>query len=288
MYEIKKDYRDDTLLRQSFNELAKNTFSLDFEDWYQNGLWTNRYNPHSIVKDGEVIANVSVNQTNMIFDGEIKHFLQLGTVMTKEDFRRQGLIREIMAAIDADYSGSSDGIYLFANDSVLDFYPKFGFQKASEYLYSKQFKATGKCQFERIPMYSKNAWESLTSAMERNVFHGRLDLTENAQLILFYVTKFMQEDVYYHRDSDTYVIVEFKTGNIFLHNVFSSTLRRLNEIIPLFGESAGKVSLGFVPEQEDGFEGEKLFTEDCTFFIRGNKTDIFLKEKLRIPSLAHA
>ena len=66
------------------------------------------------------------------------------------------------------------------------------------------------------------------------------------------------------------------------------TLRRLNEIIPLFGESAGKVSLGFVPEQEDGFEGEKLFTEDCTFFIRGNKTDIFLKEKLRIPSLAHA
>ena len=108
MYEIKKDYRDDTLLRQSFNELAKNTFSLDFEDWYQNGLWTNRYNPHSIVKDGEVIANVSVNQTNMIFDGEIKHFLQLGTVMTKEDFRRQGLIREIMEAIDADYSGSSD------------------------------------------------------------------------------------------------------------------------------------------------------------------------------------
>lgn len=30
MYEIKKDYRDDTLLRQSFNELAKKYFQSGF------------------------------------------------------------------------------------------------------------------------------------------------------------------------------------------------------------------------------------------------------------------
>ncbi|MDE7326127.1 MAG: GNAT family N-acetyltransferase [Lachnospiraceae bacterium] len=288
MVEIKKSYRNNNALRQSFNELAKCTFCLDFEDWYQNGLWTDRYNPYSVVKDGEVIANVSVNQTDLIFDGNIKHFLQLGTVMTKEGFRKQGLIREIMAAIDADYNGKTDGTYLFANDSVLDFYPKFGFLEAFEYLYSKSFSNRGECYFEKTPMYNKKSWESLKSAMERSIFRGRLDLAGNPELILFYVTKFMQEDVYYHKDSDTYVIAEFDNGNIFLHNIFSSTLRHLNEIIPLFGESAKKVVLGFVPETEENFRAEKIHPEDCTFFLSGKGTNIFQSNKLRIPSLAHA
>ena len=35
------------------------------------------------------------------FDGGVKHFLQLGTVMAKEAFRHQGYIRAIMKQIDA-------------------------------------------------------------------------------------------------------------------------------------------------------------------------------------------
>ena len=275
MYEIKKNYRDNASLRESFNKLANSIFSLNFEDWYQNGLWTDKYNPYSIIKDGEVIANVSVNQTDLIFDGNIKHFLQLGTVMTKEDFRNQGLIREIMAAIDADYQGKTDGVYLFANDNVLDFYPKFGFEKAAEYLYSKQISNSGERQFVKTPMYEKIAWERLRSAMEQNVFQGRLDLIYNPELILFYVTKFMQENVYYHADSDTYVIAEFDGEEIFLHNVFSSTLNRLDEVTELFGRGIKKVKLGFVPKKEDRCESAELFTEDCTFFIRSENPPIF-------------
>ena len=63
MYKIIKNYRDNEQLRHSFNELAMKTFDIDFEDWYQNGYWTDRYNPHSIVIDGKVVANVSVNTT---------------------------------------------------------------------------------------------------------------------------------------------------------------------------------------------------------------------------------
>ncbi len=37
-YVINKSYRDNDLLRESFNILAQETFGLYFEDWYQNGL----------------------------------------------------------------------------------------------------------------------------------------------------------------------------------------------------------------------------------------------------------
>ena len=94
--EIIKDYRDNAVLRRSFNELAGKTFGLDFEDWYQNGFWEDAYNPYSVVENGRVIANVSVNITDMLFDGSVRHFLQLGTVMTEETRRHQGCIRAII------------------------------------------------------------------------------------------------------------------------------------------------------------------------------------------------
>lgn len=82
-YEVISGYRRDDRLRASFNELAGETFGLDFEDWYRNGYWGEDYNPHSIVIDGEVAANVSVNRTDFIRRGERIRLIQLGTVMTR-------------------------------------------------------------------------------------------------------------------------------------------------------------------------------------------------------------
>ena len=67
--EVIKNYRDNAQLRASFNELAKKTFWIDFEDWYQNGYWTDLYNPYSIIMDGRVVANVSVNRTDFEWNG---------------------------------------------------------------------------------------------------------------------------------------------------------------------------------------------------------------------------
>ena len=135
---VVKNYRDNKELRESFNKLAEATFGLNFEGWYQTGYWGDNYNPYSIVIDGEVVSNVSVNKTNMLVNGEIKHFIQLGTVMTSESYRNRGYIRMIMNEILSDYSEIVDGMYLFANDSVCEFYPKFGFVKSKEYYHTKK------------------------------------------------------------------------------------------------------------------------------------------------------
>ena len=91
-YEVIKGYRDDPALRGSFNALAGKTFGLDFEGWYRNGYWTDKYNPYSILIDGEIAANVSVNRTDFLWNNQRKHLIQLGTVMTEEKYRGQGWI----------------------------------------------------------------------------------------------------------------------------------------------------------------------------------------------------
>lgn len=288
MYEIIKNYRNNDELRKSFNELAGKTFGLDFEDWYQNGFWGENYNPYSIVKDGKVISNVSVNKTDMLMNGEVKHFLQLGTVMTDEAYRNQGFSRKIMEEIEKDYNDKVDGMYLFANDSVLTFYPKFGFEKSKEYIYSKQVSNSGTCQLEQAIMNNSIAWKQLENVMNNNAFCGKFDMVNNNELIMFYVTKFMQECVYYHSGTGTYVIAEIEGEDALIHNVFSEKLEELDAVIALFGADVKKVTLGFVPKEVDEYNRIEYHEEDCTFFVKGESMKVVSNEKLRIPSLSHA
>ena len=189
MYEIKKNYKDNTGLRQSFNALAEKTFGLNFEDWYQNGFWRENYVPYAVVHENRVVANVSVNITETMWNGEKKYFIQLGTVMTDEAYRNQGLIRMLMEEVEKDYGKKADGMYLFANDSVLEFYPKFGFKKATEYQYSKQVESQKEATMKQILMENKAAWETLEKAMNESKAFGSFDMVGNSDLIMFYVTK---------------------------------------------------------------------------------------------------
>lgn len=93
---------------------------------------------------------MSANKFNIIHNGELKKAIQLGTVMTDEHYRKKGLIRKLMDTILKEYE-NYDLIYLFANHSVLDFYPKFGFKKVIEGKYELDTK-----EINRLELNNEN------------------------------------------------------------------------------------------------------------------------------------
>lgn len=288
-----KNYRNNNELRKSFNELAKKTFDINFEDWHQNGYWGEKYNPYSIVMDGKVVSNVSVNHMNFLWNGERKFFIQLGTVMTDEPYRNLGLIRQIMDEIERDYEKKTDGFFLFANDSVLDFYPKFGFQKSEEFQYCQKIftadaSVTGKRTIEQVPMRDKTAWTLLEDAMRKSIPQSSFEMVNNRELILFYVTKYMQENVYYHKEQDAYVIAEIEDGNLLIHNIFSSKPTDIGQIAKSFGNGVQQVRFGFTPHNCDGYTRELRAEEDCTLFLKGKGFENFAQDGLIFPTLSHA
>lgn len=287
--QIIKNYRHQDHLRHSFNTLAGKTFEgLDFEPWYQNGYWSDRYNPYSIVIDGEIAANVSVNLIDFMWNGERKHLIQLGTVMTEERFRNQGLIKQIMNEIDKDYHHNVDGFYLFANDSVLDFYPKFGFHKAMEYRYAKPFSTSRKYSMVQIPMRNKNDWGKLEDAIRQSVSYSRLNMINNSNLIMFYITGFMQENLYYSQEYDTCVIANAEEDTLTVYNIFSKKKYPLDDILAAFGSDIRQVILGFTPIDAEGYTVSAYKEEDCTLFIKGRCFDNFEQDKVIFPTLSHA
>ena len=281
-------YRDDKRLRDSFNLLAEQTFDgLNFEQWYQNGFWGDNYDPHSIVIDGKVVSNVSVNRTDFLIGGRQYHILQLGTVMTAPEYRGRGYGRAIMEYIEREYT-DADGIYLFGNDSVVDYYPKFGFRPGREAEYSRAVSQSGESRAVQVKMDSPAAWGRLAAAMEKSTFREGCKMVDNPGLIFFYVSQFMQEAVFFLPHLDAWVIAEPEDGALTIHNIFADGSVTVDDVIRSFGAGVKTVSLGFAPADPDGWEIRELKEDVCPFFVRGGVCDEFEKLRLRIPSLSHA
>ena len=60
-YQLVKQVRENNILRKSFIDLAVKTFDLSFEEWYQQGYWTDAYIPYAFVERNKIIANASAN-----------------------------------------------------------------------------------------------------------------------------------------------------------------------------------------------------------------------------------
>ena len=284
---ILKNYHHDPTLRSSFNALAEETFGLNFENWYRLGYWGDNYTPYSIAIDGKIVANVSLNRTDLVINGERKRVYQLGTVMTAPEYRNRGYIRAIMAEIEKD-TADADGIYLFANDSVVDFYPKFGFLPGKEHIFTKNITQTAAPTMTQIPMTAPENRDKLLAAIRSSTFPTACHMVDNEGLIFFYAAQFMQENVYFCQPLQAWAIAELEDGNLTLHNVFTEKDITLDQIIAAFGPEVTTVTLGFTPADCAGYTCREYQEDDCHFFVKGAVFSDFSQKNLRIPTLSHA
>ncbi len=283
-----KGYQADGQLRKSFSELSKKVFGLEFEDWYQEGCWGGNYIPYSICSGTRVIANASVNPMEFHWNGTPRTYIQIGTVMTAPDFRRQGLGTHLIREILRHYRHRADGMFLFANDGAIDFYPRFGFKKSREFQYSRQVRQNGGVKAVQVPMETKQHRSLLKAAVLGSADNSPFEMSRNVGLVMFYVIKFMRHQVYYIEDQAAYVIAEQEKGSLVIHGVFSPKQADLDGIIGAFGLDITEVTLGFKPWNADGFEARELKEEDLTLLTLGEDWEMFEIEKNRFPALSHA
>lgn len=285
-YQIIKNYRTDDKLRNSFNALAETTFGLNFETWYQSGYWNEKYIPYSILAEDKIISNVSVNLIDCELNGQAKHYIQLGTVMTEQTHRNKGYSRMLMEEIMRDYF-YCDGFFLYANDSVVDFYPKFGFEKADEFRYRAVIHTDKENTAVTVPMTNAEEWANFLKEKNNRKSCGIIK-TDTDDLLMFYLTQFMSENIYYVKEYDCYVIAETDSGTLTVYDVFASDTVDLLSVCECFGKDIAKVEFAFTPENTDGLEKYNYTEEDTTFFILGDGIKQDLKTISAFPALTHA
>ena len=283
-------YPTNNTLRRSFCRLAEQTFGIDFEPWYQAGFWGQQYRPYSLVENREVIANVSVNIMDMCLHGQQKRFIQLGTVMTEEAHRGQGLSRFLMERILEEWKPQCDGVYLFANDSVLNFYPKFGFRPAQEWTYTKPLSAASITAPlpPKLDMSEPANQRRLKQAVLQSVPQSALAMHHNTGLVLFYALSVYRESVYVLDSCNALVMADCEDGTLYVHDIIAPHPVSLNAVIDAFAAfGARQVVLEFIPNDAQGFAAQPLCEEDTTLFLLGDFPE-WEQERLRFPALSHA
>jgi len=282
-YTFSNQIGKDINLFNSFNKLSKSSFGISFDSV------GGQYEPHVLTLNGKVCANVSVNQIPFNYRGERKFYIQLGTVMTDLEFRNKGLSRWLIENIIDRWKNCCDAIYLFANDSVLDFYPKFGFVKMSEYEYTRSGIKPNSTKGQKLQMNDeKNICLVLKKYEQGNPFSA-FYMTGNQGLLSYYCMGLMKEDIYYSSKYDVVIIAEINDGKIRCCDIFGETDAELCDIL---GEiSSGvedEIALGFTPLNTADFICQKHFEEDTTLFVHGDGNCLFNTDKLMFPIISHA
>ena len=149
--EIISYYHQQDILRSSFNALAEETFGLNFENWYRLGYWGDQYTPYSILEDGQIVANVSVNRTDLVIWGERKRMYQLGTVMTKPEYRNRGYIRRIMASLEEILSDAVVSTCL-PTTRFWNFIPNLASGKV------RSMSTSARCSRRALAAWSRSLW----------------------------------------------------------------------------------------------------------------------------------
>lgn len=289
-YIYKSNYKEDVTLRNSFNSLTEKTYGFNFKQWYEDGYWGEKYIPYSLLDGDKVVSNVSVNIMDFLILGEQKKYVQIGTVMTDEEHRGQGLCRVLIELVLKEWEDKCDLIYLFANDSVLDFYPKFGFEVCDEYQYSLNKTKDDKSEKIRKMSIDNDSDREIIYNMACNTIPlSKVSMKDNASLIMFYCTYFMKDSIYYLEDYDTVVICEFNEDILYLQEVLSRKEVKLDNIInATMNEKIKKVVLGFTPKDISSYEKTLVNEEDTTLFIKIGKDNPFKTGGLMFPVLSHA
>ncbi|MEK4027170.1 MULTISPECIES: GNAT family N-acetyltransferase [Bacillaceae] len=267
-----KDYKENEGWRNSFFKLAHSVFGLELKSWYEKGYWGHRYIPFSYALGNQIIANVSVNVLDTIIEGKKKSAIQIGTVMTHPDHRNNGLSAKLMNRVLQEYEEQCDFIYLFANKTVLDYYPKFGFIRTTDYQFSMEWFPTGQNPVSMKQLDGTNS-EDLNFiyqfAAERVPVSQVFGTVQAEDLFMFHCMNIFPEHIYYLPEKDMIAIFEKQGQQLKIYDLISKKAFNIEEIISkLAGENTTEISFYFTPDLEDSKLRKQAYTTKDQLFVR--------------------
>ncbi len=306
-YEYLDDIKDKDEIRNNFIEFIDSSFGFDFRKWYQEGYWSAKFEPHVLVKNNEVIATVTVNYMTYMY-GEEKNYIQLGGVLTRKEYRKNGLGKWLMERIVAQYKNQCDAMFLLSNASAVNYYPQFGFKKALEHIaeyklnrneevYKKYINKTFKA--EKLDMENPKNIKLLLECYKQSNPFSAFPSIDCEELVVFYGMEFLRDCIYFFPELNMIAFAEYNQNVMILNDLYG----RVNSNIGLPRMDIIKsivwnileiddrkdeeicIQLGFSPT--DDLMDLQVKDLDNKLYLLDGKENLFANHKLRLPVLSH-
>lgn len=292
-YELCKQVMRNDRKRKGFDALAQKTFGLSFEQWYQSGDWGDWNQPYTLYDGDKAISNITVNRMKAFYQGKMRNYIQLGGVMTEPEYRGQGLSRILMEEVQKDWADKCDAMFLLANRSVTEFYPRFGFVEEKQYQCVMKGDAIGEfkpdsARVRKLDLSEKEDMDILIHCYEKHNPFSQFQMVENSSLLHFYCYEVFHDAVYYIPEEDAVMVAEWEKDNMECYDIYYDGKKSLLEILHIFcGEELPKITFLFTPNEKEKITEQEYIDEDTHLFVLKEKENIFHNAKLYVPDISH-
>ena len=262
---------------KTLNGLMRKTFDFDFDFWFRRGFWTESYESYSLTDGGRMIAHVGVARQRVRVNGKEFGAIQLGGVACVPEERGRGHARRLIDNILRRYSGTP--AFLFANDSVLEFYPKFGFRQVEEKVPAARVVLDNDAE----PVKCRPEELLELAGKRRQPASGRFDVLAGKEIRCFHLFG-EYADRLYRLAPGLAVAAEQEGDTLKLDEIFAArpvTWETLAGLLPFRG--IRRVEFGFSPDRLGVEFVWETPEKSAGLFVRG---DWNLPENFRIPFFA--
>ncbi|NNG27225.1 MAG: GNAT family N-acetyltransferase, partial [Ignavibacteriaceae bacterium] len=215
-------------------------------------------------------SNVSISEMELILNEKVCRGIQIGTVGTIPEYRNKGLSRYLMEYVIDKYKNSTDLFYLFANETVLDFYPKFGFKRFEEKTFILQLNIP-EPKFAAKKLSIKNESDFL---LLQDLIDNRVEITkifgakDYGSITMWHVLNIYRENLYYFKDEDAIFIMKEENRQLHLYEIICRKYFNLDAALPKVIESSEINSIKFYfPPDQLKYNYDKIINEDNGLFI---------------------
>lgn len=273
--------------REGYFQLANRIYGLQFDKWHRSGYWGSHFIPYVLYDEAVAVSSVAVCINDVTWHNSNKCYVQISTVMTLPEYRQKGLSRWLMEYVLKEWKNKCDAVYLLANDTVVDFYPKFGFEEFTEYDFMLPVqRIKGECK--KLDISNLKDLGLMIKKYEMSNPYTDLKVKNLSQFI-FHCLQFLSDDIYYLEQFDAVAIVKHDGKKLTCYDIFTDVSNSLDEILGVLSNDNTEFAyLGFTPKSSDHYFVQESQEEDNHLFVLSGKENIFKDHKVIFPLLSRA
>ncbi|KMN43432.1 GNAT family N-acetyltransferase [Bacillus sp. LK2] len=240
--------------REQLFPLFEEVFGITSQTWHdfsEKGYWDYTYKALSFLQDDSVIANAAAFSLPLLINGEKISAAGIQSVMTHPDFRRQGLMTQLLNKLIEEIDKQCECILLFTENPKL--YTSFGFQIVQEYLMTVPYdkKNNKDSLLRKLDFYNEEDRQLISETIANSQRLSNMFSTLNYQPS-FYLNMYdskWDEKLYYSKKLDTMIVYEVENEKLKLFGVFALVLPILDELCEEISESFKEIEFYFYPDQ---------------------------------------
>ena len=239
-------------LQDAFIEYVPKVFpSVSFRRWRDVGAWDDGYAAFSFMEGDRIVASASRQRMDIVLQGERMRAWQLTAVGTLPEWRRRGLQHQIMHRV-LEATPRDDMFFVFGNGSVLEFYPRFGFERHREHFFRAPHTVVPSGAPLRELDFESAADRALVlrlAASAEPVTTG-FGVRDHGRIALWYWTNLFPSAFRYLPEMDA-IIVAVQTGELLeIYDVLAAKQIDLAPALPRIATAlVSQLEFGFTPDR---------------------------------------